>query len=144
MRLVLALLLLGLGACSSVSNPTPVASYDGLYAGSRRSNDPGACGIEAPAGRTSATISKGKIKLDLFSPATKMDGTVGEDGTVRASGLWLAPHSFIAITVLKGRIAANTLTGTASNSRCITDVSLQQVPARRTRPSRERVDGTRQ
>lgn len=132
-------LLVCLGACSGVSNPTPVATYDGLYAGSRHSNDPQACGIESPAGSTSATISKGKVQLNLFGPATKMDGTVGEDGTVRASGLWLAPHSFIAITVLNGRVIAKTLTGTASNSRCITDISLSQhAPARRSRPARER------
>ena len=137
MRFVLVLSLGCLGACSGVSNPTPVATYDGLYAGSRQSNDPRACGIDAPAGQTSATISKGKVRINLFSPATKMDGTVGEDGTVRASGLWLAPHSFMAMTVLKGRIAESTLTGIASNSRCITDISLnQQAAVRRTRPAR--------
>lgn len=137
-RVVSALLLAGsLGACSSVSNPTPVSTYDGLYVGSRRSNDAGACGTDAQAGQTSATISKGKVKINLFSPATKMDGTVGEDGTVRASGLWLAPHSFMAMTVLKGRIAESTLTGIASNSRCITDISLSQQSApRRGRPAR--------
>ncbi len=49
-------LVVGLGACA-VSNPVPVASYDGRYSGSRHSNDPMACGIQTPAGTTSALIA---------------------------------------------------------------------------------------
>ncbi len=44
---------------------------------------------------------------------------MGDDGRVRASGLWLAPHSFLAMTLLHGRITGTTLSGTASNARCV-------------------------
>ena len=88
-------------------------------------------------GRSSALVTKGQVKIDLFDARTRLDGTVGEDGTLRASGFWAAPHSFAAITVLKGRIDGDTLSGTASNFRCTTDVSLtRQGRSRKPGPAR--------
>ncbi len=84
---------MGLRACAA-SNPVPVASYDGRHSGSRLSGDLTACGIQTPSGTTSALIAPGRLVLNLFGPDTKMEGTVGEDGRVRASGLWLARTAF--------------------------------------------------
>lgn len=113
-----------LAACSSVTEPVPVSTFDGVYVGSRHSNDAAACGIEAPAGKSSASVSRGRLSVELFSSGTRMVGTVGEDGTLRASGFWPAPHSFAAITVLKGKITGTVLAGSASNFRCTTEITL--------------------
>jgi len=108
-----------------------VASYDGRYSGSHHSNDLIGCGIQTPSSTTSALIAQGRIVLNHFGPNTKMEGTVGDDGWVRASGLWLAPHSFPAMTLLHGQITGTTLMGTASNARCVTKISLDRLaPAR--------------
>ena len=124
-----------LAACSTVTEPVPVATYDGRYAGGRHSNDPMACGIDAATGRSSASVIRGQVRIDLFDARTRLDGTVGEDGTLRASGFWPAPHSFAAITLLKGRIDGDTLSGTASNFRCTTEIRLaRQGRSRRPGP----------
>ena len=119
--------LLGLSACSAASNPDPSPVFDGRYAGVRESNLPDACGVSAASGRTSATVSGGKLRMQLFDPSTRLDGTVGEDGTVRASGLWKTPGSFHNFTVLEGRIVDGVLTGTATDRRCITRVTLTRA-----------------
>ena len=121
--------LLGLGACSAASNPEPSPVFDGRYAGARESNLPEACGISAASGRTSATVSGGKLRMQLFDASTRLDGTVGEDGTVRASGLWKTPGSFHNFTVLQGRITGGVLTGTATDRRCVTRVTLTRARA---------------
>ncbi len=95
-------LLAMLAACAGVTEPVPVSTYDGVYAGSRRSNEPAACGIDGAAGKTSASVNRGQLIVELFNARTRMLGTVGEYGTFRASGFWPAPHSFAAITILKG------------------------------------------
>lgn len=120
----MSLLLAGLGACASVGNPAPVSAYDGLYVGTRLSNDPLACGIEAAGGKAAALVSGGQLSLNLFNAGTKMAGTVGEDGTLRASGLWRAPRSFIITTVLTGHISGSVLSGTATDHRCMTELNL--------------------
>lgn len=119
--------LLGLGACSSASNPKPSPAFDGRYTGTRESNLPEACGIASAAGRTSATVSGGKLRMNLFDDSTRLDGTVGEDGAVRASGLWRTPGSFHNFTVLEGRITGGVLTGTATDRRCVTRVALTRA-----------------
>jgi hypothetical protein len=76
--------------------------------------------------------------MALFNAKTQMTGTVGEDGRVRASGLWPNPTGgFPGMTVLDGQIAGDTLSGTATDFRCHTDIRLQRVaPPRgvKTRP----------
>lgn len=119
--------LLNLSACSATSNPEPSPVFDGRYTGARESNLPEACGISAASGRTSATVSGGKVRMQLFDASTRLDGTVGEDGTVRASGLWKTPGSFHNFTVLQGRIADGKLTGTATDRRCVTHVTLTRA-----------------
>ena len=134
------LVLVGLSACAGTNNPVPVSAHDGLYVGTRLSNDPLACGIEAAGGKTSALVSDGQLSLNLFNAGTKLAGTVGEDGTLRASGLWRAPHSFIMITVLTGRISGSGLSGVATNQRCTTELNLtrQNPVGKRMPPPRSR------
>ncbi len=122
--------LLALGGCAQTVNPVPSGSYDGRYVGTRESNLLEACGITATTGRTSADIAGGTLKMQLFNPGTKMTGTVGADGTLRASGLWKSPHSFHNFTILHGQVAGGVLTGTASDSRCITELALRKVGKR--------------
>ena len=86
-------------------------------------------------GRISAT----ELKIDgaavsltyrdgvLVVGATRGNGTVGEDGAVRASGLWRTPGSFHNFTVLEGRVAGGVLTGTATDRRCVTRVTLTRA-----------------
>lgn len=113
--------------CSQVSNPEPSRSYDGRYVGTRQSNLTEACGITAVSGRTAADVMGGNLTMNLFNPGTKMTGTVGADGTLRASGLWKSPRSFHNFTILQGNIAGGMLTGTASDSRCMTELALRKV-----------------
>ncbi len=143
---VIVLLLAGLSACATTSNPVPASIHDGLYVGTRLSNDPLACGIEAPGGKTSALVSNGQLSLNLFNAGTKLAGTVGEDGTLRASGLWRAPRSFIMITVLTGQISGSTLSGSATNQRCTTELNLkrQSPAAKRVPPSQPQTRASRQ
>jgi hypothetical protein len=117
-------------ACSQASNPEPSRLYDGRYVGTRLSNLTDACGITATRGRTAADILGGNLKMQLFTPDTKMTGTVGADGILRASGLWKSPHSFHNFTILHGKIADGLLTGTASDFRCMTEVALRRVGRR--------------
>ena len=122
-----AWIVLGLGACSATSNPDPSPAFDGRYTGTRESNLPQACGTSAAAGRTSATVSGGKLRMNLFDDSTRLDGTVGEDGAVRASGLWRTPGGFHNFTVLEGRVVGGTLTGVATDRRCVTRVALTRA-----------------
>ena len=128
--LLLAAGLLALCGCSRVSNPEPSRLYDGRYAGTRQSNLPDACGITAARGRATADVRNGSLSMELFNPGTKITGTVGADGALRASGLWKSPRSFHNFTVLEGSIRDGRLTGTASDSRCVTELSLQKVGRR--------------
>lgn len=121
---------LALCGCSQVSNPEPSGLYDGRYVGTRQSNLTEACGITAMTGRTTADVAGGGLKMQLFNPGTKMTGTVGADGVLRASGLWQSPRSFHNFTVLQGRITGGVLTGTASDSRCVTELALRKVGRR--------------
>lgn len=116
--------------CSGVSNPEPSRLYDGRYVGTRESNLLEACGIAAATGRTAADVAGGRLRMQLFNPGTTMTGTVGADGTLRASGLWKSPHGFHNFTVLQGKIAGGLLTGTATDSRCATEVALRKVGRR--------------
>lgn len=127
---VLATGVLVLGGCAQTVNPEPSGSYDGRYVGTRESNLLEACGITATTGRTAADIASGTLKMQLFNPGTKMTGTVGADGTLRASGLWKSPHSFHNFTILHGQVADGVLTGTASDSRCTTEIALKKVGKR--------------
>ncbi len=64
-----------------------------------------------------------------------MTGTVGENGHVRASGLWPNPTGgFAGMTVFNGEISDGVLEGTATDFRCHTDVRLRRVT-----PLRQRV-----
>ncbi len=121
---------LALSGCAQTSNPEPSRLYDGRYLGTRESNLLEACGITAAVGRTEASIAGGALKMQLFDRDTKMTGTVGADGALRASGLWKSPHSFANFTILQGKIADGRLTGTASDSRCVTDIALRKVGKR--------------
>lgn len=127
---LLAVVLPALCGCSGVANPEPSGLYDGRYVGTRESNLLEACGITAARGRTAADVAGGRLKMQLFSPGTTMTGTVGADGSVRASGLWRSPRSFHNFTVLQGRIAGGLLTGTATDSRCATEIALRKVGRR--------------
>ena len=117
---------LALCGCAQVSNLEPFRLYDGRYVGTRESNLTEACGITTTTGRTAADIAGGKLTMQLFNPGTKMTGTVGEDGVLRASGLWRSPRSFHNFTVLHGKIAGGLLTGTATDNRCVTEITLRK------------------
>lgn len=118
--------MLALCGCAQVSNPEPSGLYDGRYVGTRESNLTEACGITATTGRTAADIVGGTLTMQLFNPGTKMTGTVGADGTLRASGLWRSPRSFHNFTILHGRVAGGLLTGTATDNRCVTEITLRK------------------
>ena len=122
--------LLALGGCAQISNPEPSRLYDGRYLGTRESNLLEACGISTATGKAEASVAGGNLNMQLFNRETKLTGTVGADGALRASGLWKSPHGFHNFTILQGRIADGRLTGTASDSRCITEVALRKVGAR--------------
>jgi hypothetical protein len=68
--------------------------------------------------------------MQLFNPGTEITGTVGADGVFRGSGLWKSPHGFHNFTLLQGQIADGLLTGTASDSRCITEIALKKTGKR--------------
>jgi hypothetical protein len=122
----LGALLLGTAACS-VTQPVPSPVYDGYYAGVRVSDRADACGISQTKGKTSARVSSGRVAIPLFTSRTEMTGTVGEDGSVRASGIWPNPTGgFPGMTVLNGTIRGNALDGTASDFRCHTEIHLRK------------------
>ena len=127
---LLAVVALALCGCSGVANPEPSRLYDGRYVGTRESNLLEACGITAATGRTAADIAGGRLKMQLFNPGTTMTGTVGADGSLRASGLWKSPRSFHNFTILQGKVADGLLTGTATDSRCATEIALRKVGRR--------------
>jgi hypothetical protein len=132
------ILLLGAAACSA-TDPTPSSLYDGQYAGTRQSDQAEACGIASLRGTTSARIAGGRLTMGLFSPKTRMTGTVGDDGTVRASGIWSNPTGgFPGMTLLNGKISGNELSGTATDFRCRTDVRLRRVEPPPGRPNTAR------
>jgi hypothetical protein len=127
---------LALAACSA-TNPDPSPFYDGRYAGTRVSNDTEICGAQTLKGSATAQVTKGRLTMSLFGPKTELDGTVGDNGRVRASGIWrTATESFPQITVLNGSIRDDTLDGTASNYRCETSVRLHKTAIEPRAPSR--------
>jgi len=128
--LVLAMGVLALCGCAQASNPEPSGLYDGRYVGTRQSNLTEACGITATAGTTAADIAGGNLRMRLFNPGMTMIGTVGADGVLRASGLWKSPHSFLNLTILHGKIADGLLTGTASDHRRVTAITLRRLGRR--------------
>lgn len=75
-------------------------------------------------------MQQGRLRLRLFGPQTALDGTVGADGTVRASGLWKSPSGYPNMTVLHGHVADGVMTGTASDFRCVTDLKLRRIGRR--------------
>lgn len=127
---LLATVVPALCGCSGISNPEPSRLYDGRYVGTRESNLLEACGITTATGRTAADIAGGNLRMQLFNPGTKMAGTVGADGSFRASGLWKTPHGFHNFTILRGKVAGGLLTGTASDNRCTTEIALRKVGKR--------------
>jgi hypothetical protein len=126
-RIGLVTLSLAVTACSAQdSDPSPV--FDGRYVGTRHSDRLDECGINNPAGTTSALVAQGHLTMPLFGPRTQLAGTVGDDGRVRASGIWPNPtHGFPGVTVLDGHLKNEALEGTASDFRCHTDVRLRKV-----------------
>jgi hypothetical protein len=122
----LLMALLAFAACSA-RDPEPSPLFDGRYVGTRRSDRLDACGIDKPEGRTSARVAQGHLTMLLFGPRTQLIGTVGEDGRVRASGIWPNPTGgFPGITVLEGSISNEELAGTASDFRCHTVLQLHK------------------
>jgi hypothetical protein len=126
--------LLGLAACSA-SDPDPSPRFDGTYAGTRDSDRPEACGTPQARGTAAARIAHGRVTIPLFGPRTVLTGTVGEDGTVRASGIWANPTGgFPGMTVLNGTIEDDVLAGTASDFRCHTTLLLRKTARPRAQP----------
>jgi hypothetical protein len=122
-----ALLLLGVAACSA-TDPTPSPLFDGYYTGTRRSDRLDACGVTQTEGKTTARVTDGRIAIPLFTAKTQLSGTVGEDGTVRASGIWPNPTGgYPGVTVLNGTVRDKVLDGTASDFRCHTDIHLEKI-----------------
>ena len=119
--------------CSAARNPVPSAVHDGRYAGTRDSGPPDACGPVPPHAQVAATVRHGLLRLRLFGAGTELEGTVGVDGMLRASGMWRSGESFPRMTVLQGRIADGVLTGTASDLHCVSHLVLHRVRHRRAR-----------
>jgi hypothetical protein len=121
-------LLLAFAACSA-SDPDPSPLFDGHYFGTRRSDRADACGISSTEGTTSARVAQGHLTMRLFGrPRTELAGTVGDNGRLRASGIWPNPTGgFPGVTVLNGYIRNETLEGTASDFRCHTDLRLRKI-----------------
>lgn len=129
-----AMLAAALCACSGARDPVPSAAYDGRYAGTRESGPPEACGPVAARGPVAATVRRGALRLRLFGPGTALEGTVGDDGVLRASGMWRSGEAFPRMTVLEGRIAAGVLTGTASDLHCVSRLVLHRARHHRAGP----------
>jgi hypothetical protein len=121
------MVVLAASACSA-ADPVPARAFDGRYAGTRQSDQAGVCGVAALKGPVSARVTDGHFSMALFSHGTQMTGTVGADGTVRASGIWANPTGgFPGMTILNGKIANEVLDGTATDFRCHTDVRLRRI-----------------
>jgi hypothetical protein len=137
-KIGLVTLCLVVAACSA-QDPDPSPVYDGRYVGTRHSDHLDECGISNPAGTTSALVAQGRLTMPLFGARTQLTGTVGDDGRVRASGIWPNPtHGFPGVTVLNGYIKDEALEGTASDFRCHTDVRLRKVVQPTQRPTARR------
>jgi hypothetical protein len=131
-------LFLAVAACSA-REPDPSPLFDGHYVGTRKSDRPDACGITNPQGATSARVTQGHLTMPLFSPKTQLTGTVGDDGRVRASGIWPNPTGgFPGVTVLNGSITNDVLNGIATDFRCHTDLHLRKIVQPTPRPPRRR------
>lgn len=140
MRALLLIAVLGLGACS-VSDPTPSPFFDGRYVGTRVSNDAAICGTQTLKGNATAHVAQGHLTMSLFGPKTEMDGTVGDNGQVRASGIWrTATENYPQVTVLNGHIRDDVLDGSASNFRCETSFRLHKAAAADVRRSSSAAD----
>jgi hypothetical protein len=134
MKIPIPTMLLALVACSA-TDPDPSPRYDGRYAGTRQSDRTDACGITSRHGTASATVEQGHLTMPLFGPRTQVVGTVGDDGRVRASGIWPNPTGgWPGVTVLNGTINQEILEGTATDFRCHTDLRLHKVGQLRARP----------
>jgi hypothetical protein len=121
----------GLAACSA-NDPDPSPLYDGQYVGTRQSNGTISCGVGSARGTTSAQVTRGRLTMLLFDPKTELDGTVGADGRLRASGIWRTPaESYPQITVLNGSVKDDRLQGHANDFRCDTSLMLHKVVPRR-------------
>lgn len=126
------LAVLGLAACSA-TDPVPSPVFDGHYLGTRVSNDATLCGTSTLEGSATARVSGGRLTMPLFGPKAALDGTVGDDGRVRASGIWRTQtEHFPQVTVLNGWVKNDILEGSATNFRCRTRLHLSKVvpPAR--------------
>lgn len=142
MKGYLLFVVLGLAACSA-TDPTPSPFFDGRYVGTRVSNDAEICGTRSLKGTATAHVAQGHLTMSLFGPKTELDGTVGDNGRVRASGIWRTPtENFPQVTVLNGAIRDDVLDGSASNFRCETSFKLRKTaamePRRSTRASEKR------
>src|SRR4051812_19622385 len=106
-------------AACSAQNPEPSPLFDGTYRGTRHSDDLDACGISKAEGTTSARVTQGHLTMPLFGPQIVLDGSVGDDGRLRASG-WGKPHAnrFPRLMVMNGQIQDETLEGTATDFVC--------------------------
>lgn len=134
----LVMLLLWFGGCSA-RDPDPSPLFDGHYLGTRHSDRADACGISGTDGTTSARVTQGHLTMPLFGPGSQLSGTVGDDGRVRASGIWPNPTGgFPGVTVLNGLIKNEQLDGTASDFRCRTDLRLHKITPPPARPVSKR------
>jgi hypothetical protein len=128
---VLPVMLVGALAVQACSPVEPIASprYDGRYVGSRQSNSQEDCGVTELNGRASAAIRQGEITLPLFGRDRQLEGTVGEGGNVRASGMWPQPggRHFTGMTTFTGRISGEELSGEATDFRCYTTIQLRKA-----------------
>ncbi len=124
-RRCVVLLLAAVSGCASASNPVPSPAFDGRYVGRRDSHPADGC---AAPGRAVAVVRHGTLTMKLFGPHSVLDGSVGADGTLRASGIWSAGMSLPIVTVLRGRIVGGELTGSATDLHCTTDIVLHRTP----------------
>ena len=130
-QVISLLLAASLTACSA-KNPDPSPLFDGRYVGTRQSDNPEACGIGNRQGQVSARVRDGYLTMPLFDSKSIIEGTVGENGRVRGSGIWQnPPRRHPQITILNGFITHDLLEGMASDFVCRTDLRLRKLNARR-------------
>lgn len=124
---LLAVALSALAACAA-TDPDPSPRFDGRYVGTRISDSAKDCGIAEIRGSTSASVAHGHLTMPLFGSKTMLAGTVGDNGRVRASGIWPNPTGgYPGVTVLNGAVEDDWLNATASDFRCHTDVRLRKA-----------------